>query len=415
MDDKALELYIHIPFCVRKCKYCDFLSAPASKQVQNAYMEALLREIQEKALGRHLPAQCGADCTSKKQNVTSVFIGGGTPSVVDAEWTLRLVETIRGCYQVEPDAEISMEVNPGTVSGESLEKYKRAGINRLSIGCQTTDDRELARIGRIHTFAQFLDTYRWAREAGFENVNVDLMNALPGQTLADVERNLNAILALKPMPEHISVYSLIIEEGTEFGRLWEQGELTVPDEDLERDMYWYTADRLKEQGYEHYEISNFAKPGYRCRHNCGYWERREYLGFGLGAASLYGEVRFSNTEDLTVYLNEWEQEPGAEAVGCCSNEPRCRENGTETECGNTPRLSTEDQMAETMFLGLRMADGVSKELFRQQYGISIESVYGQEIAESVAEGLLAERDGRLALTGRGLDISNYVMAKFLKE
>lgn len=406
MRGQELELYVHIPFCVQKCKYCDFLSAPASKQVQNAYMEALLKEIREKSEGRYLPGNL---------KVTSVFIGGGTPSVVDAEWIGRLMQVIGECFSLEPDAEISMEVNPGTVTGESLALYRRAGINRLSIGCQSTDDGELERIGRIHTFAQFLDTYRWARKAGFDNINVDLMNALPGQTLADAERNLERILALDPAPEHVSVYSLIVEEKTSFYEMYERGELELPDEDLEREIYWRTAGILKKHGYEHYEISNFAREGYRCRHNCGYWKRQEYLGFGIGAASLYGEVRFTNMRDLGKYLECMRTEPDAELPAETVAELNPDELMEKMSEENSGILSEADRMAETMFLGLRMSDGVDKELFEQQFGEPIEKIYGKEIAESVEEGLLEERAGRLILTKRGIDVSNYVMAKFLAE
>lgn len=373
---RELELYIHIPFCVQKCKYCDFLSAPATKQVQNAYMEALLREL------------WGADAPDAF--VTSVFIGGGTPSVVEAAWIGRLMDAVRSHYALSEDAEISMEVNPGTVTRESLTRYREAGVNRLSIGCQSACDAELARIGRIHDFSQFLDTYGWAREAGFSNVNVDLMSALPGQGMADWEHTLQSILALEPAPEHISAYSLIVEEGTAFYELYAKGQLALPDEDTEREMYWKTAEILQNAGYEHYEISNYARKGCICRHNCGYWRRTDYLGFGIGAASLYRNERFRNTDSLEEYL----------AKPLESRRDR-------------QELSLRERMAETFFLGLRMAEGVSLQEFRETYGQTAESVYGEAIRESAAEGLLEERDGRLVLTKQGVDVSNYVMAKFL--
>ncbi len=375
---RELELYLHIPFCVQKCKYCDFLSAPAEKRVQNAYMEALLLELQANG-------ETAADC-----RVVSVFIGGGTPSVVDEAWIGRLTETLRKFYSMAEDAEISMEVNPGTVTRERLAFYRAAGINRLSIGCQSADDDELKRIGRIHTFGQFQDTYVWAREAGFSNVNVDLMSALPGQTPEDWERTLHKILSLDPAPEHISAYSLLIEEGTPFYQMWQNGGLDLPDEDVEREMYWRTAKILGEAGYEHYEISNYARPGYRCRHNCGYWKRREYLGFGIGAASLMDEVRFRNGDALKRYL---------ETPGDCREEVH--------------RLSEKERMEETMFLGLRMAEGVSVREFRELFNRDIEEVYGEQITKSIKEGLLERRGDKLVLTARGVDVSNYVMAGFL--
>lgn len=371
-----LELYFHIPFCKQKCKYCDFLSAPATKQVQNAYMEALLQELRS--------------CPEEGDLITSVFIGGGTPSVVDAAWIPRLLDEVRRRFLISEDVEISMEVNPGTVTRESLELYRAAGINRLSIGCQSAENEELVRIGRIHNFSQFLDTYRWAREAGFDNINVDLMCALPRQSIEAWERTLHRILALNPAPEHISAYSLIVEEDTEFHRMYERGELELPDEDTERDMYWRTAEILRSAGYLHYEISNYAREGYVCRHNCGYWQRTDYLGFGIGAASLYHNVRFRNGDSLEHYL--------ANPLGCRQEQQV---------------LSVKEQMAETFILGLRMAEGVSLQIFRETYGRDVEEVYGNVIEESIAEGLLTEREGRLVLTERGVDISNYVMVKFI--
>ncbi|MBR1854683.1 MAG: radical SAM family heme chaperone HemW [Lachnospiraceae bacterium] len=438
---RELELYLHIPFCVRKCKYCDFLSAPADAQVQNAYMEALRREVQESADKAWVPMAEKADGADKawvpmaqkadgadmetvispgQCEVTSIYIGGGTPSVVNPAWITRLMTCIRECYSVAEQAEITLEINPGTVTRESLLQYKQTGINRLSIGCQSTDDGELARIGRIHTFAQFLDAYRWAREAGFANVNVDLMNALPGQEMADVERNLERLLMISPRPEHISVYSLIVEEETPFYQMWEKGELAVgamrlPDEELEREMYWRTAEYLKAQGYEHYEISNFALPGCESRHNCGYWERRDYLGFGLGAASLYGGMRFSNTRDLREYMAIWS---GTQGERIKAQGKRLEDRGRE----QIEQLSVQDEMEETMFLGLRMAKGVSVYRFREQFGCELEEVYGAELEESIREGLMekkvgagADRDARYVLTARGVDVSNYVMAKFLQN
>lgn len=375
-----MELYIHIPFCMQKCGYCDFLSAPATKQVQNAYMETLLGEIRLADVPDNI--------------ITSVFIGGGTPSVVDAAWIPRLMDTVRLKFPLSGDAEISMEVNPGTVTRESLELYRKAGVNRLSIGCQSADDKELARIGRIHDFSQFLDTYRWAREAGFANVNVDLMSALPGQSMGDWERTLEKILCLDPMPEHISAYSLIVEEGTAFHEQYRVGCLVLPDEDTEREMYWKTAEILQNAGYKHYEISNYARNGYICRHNCGYWQRTDYMGFGIGAASLYKNIRFRNTDSLTEYL--------ADSV-----------HGSIRDRLDIQELSVEEQMAETFILGLRMMDGVDLQGFQETYGKTAEEVYGDAIRESIEEGLLERRGSRLVLTKRGVDVSNYVMAKFL--
>ncbi|MBE5866696.1 MAG: oxygen-independent coproporphyrinogen III oxidase [Lachnospiraceae bacterium] len=375
---RELELYIHIPFCVQKCKYCDFLSAPATAQVQNAYMEALLAEIR---------AADAADCI-----VVSVFIGGGTPTAVDADWIWRLMDTVRECFELAQDAEITMEMNPGTVTAESLAIYRQAGINRLSIGCQSARDEELRAIGRIHNFAQFLDTYEKVRAAGFANVNVDLMSALPGQTLRDWEETLQKILSLNPQPEHISAYSLIVEEGTPFYEMYERGELDLPDEDTDREMYRKTAEILREHGYERYEISNYAKADFACRHNCGYWTRRDYLGFGIGAASLYNNTRFHNTTSLQAYLD---------------NSLNCRED-VET-------LNTREQMEETMFLGLRMLKGVDTQKFQENFAVTVDEIYGTQIQESISEGLMMRNESNVFLTKKGLDLSNYVMAKFLQD
>ena len=380
-----MELYFHIPFCVRKCFYCDFLSAPADGQTKTAYMEALRRETALRA-----EEYC---CDS----VTSVFIGGGTPSAVEAEEIAALLSTVRQHYPLAEDAEITIEVNPGTVTAEKLEVYRVAGINRLSIGLQSADDRELAVIGRIHTWQQFLDTYGLAVGAGYRNINIDVMSTLPGQTLESYRRTLKKILALNPQPAHISAYSLILEEGTAFWDMTQRGELALPDEDADRQMYSETKRVLAGAGYSRYEISNYAKPGHACRHNCGYWRRDEYAGFGIGAASLVRESRFRNGDSLTAYLRD--------PVGC-------REE--------LQVLSPQEQMEEFMFLGLRMTEGVSERDFEDRFGQRLADIYGGVIQANLRDGLLEWQCGeehgnarRLALTERGLDISNYVMAQFL--
>lgn len=375
---RELELYIHIPFCVQKCKYCDFLSAPATAQVQNAYMEALTEEI--KAAG------------AEGSLVVSIFIGGGTPSAVEPDQIKKVMETVKERFVLAEDAEISMEMNPGTVTQESLAIYRRAGINRISIGLQSAHNRELQKLGRIHSYEQFLDTYEKVRAAGFTNVNVDLMSALPGQTLRDWKETLSQILMLVPQPEHISAYSLIVEEGTPFYEMNEKGMLHLPDEDTDREMYWTTAEVLKAAGYEQYEISNYARAGYACKHNCGYWTRRDYIGFGIGAASLVDNIRFRNCDSIERYLQ---------------NPSGCRED--------VQRLDIREQMDETMILGLRMLEGVNCGRFQNTFGVSVEEIYQPQIEESIKQGLMMYRGEYLALTKRGLDLSNYVMAKFLGD
>ena len=382
MNQKELELYIHIPFCVKKCSYCDFLSAPATEQTKEAYMAALFAEIGGRAKDY------------KDRIVTSVFIGGGTPSLLSGDSIRQLMEHIREEFFLAPDAEITMEVNPGTVTAEKLTAFYEAGINRLSIGMQSAQEQELKILGRIHDFDGFCQVYREAVEAGFTNINVDVMSGLPGQTLASYKDTLEKVLRLEPMPQHISAYSLIVEEGTPFAAMADRGELPLPEEDTERAMYEETIEVLAGYGFHRYEISNYALDGYECRHNVGYWIRRDYLGFGIGAASLIDNVRFQNGRDLNAYL---------------AHPLACREE--------QQPLTTQEQMEETMFLGLRLIRGVSYPEFARCYGQTLEEVYGEVIARNVADGLLAVREdetGRhLMLTGRGLDVSNYVMAQFL--
>ena len=383
MNKKELELYIHIPFCVKKCSYCDFLSAPATEQTREAYMAALFAEIRGRATDY------------RGRIVTSIFIGGGTPSLLSGEQIGVLMDCIREQFCLAEDAEITMEVNPGTATAEKLRDFYHAGINRLSIGMQSARDDELKLLGRIHDFADFCQVYREAAEAGFMNLNVDVMSGLPGQTLASYRETLEKVLRLDPVPKHISAYSLIVEEGTPFAALQEKGKLPLPEEDTERAMYEETIEVLETYGFHRYEISNYAKEGWECRHNTGYWIRRDYLGFGIGAASLVDNVRFQNRRDLNAYLE---------------HPLDCREE--------EQVLTIPEQMEETMFLGLRLIRGVSYEDFKKQYGKDLEEVFGEVIAQNVADGLLTvtqtpKGDRFLALTKRGLDVSNYVMAQFL--
>ena len=379
MKKKELEIYIHIPFCVRKCQYCDFLSGPADEGPKERYMEALCREIEEKS------SRYG------EYEVTSIFFGGGTPTAVNPEALCKVLKLIKKCFDVKPSAEITMEMNPGTVTKDALCLYKAAGINRVSLGLQSTNNAELQRLGRIHTYEQFLETYKQVREVGFTNVNVDLMSALPGQDLASYKASLEKVVDLIPPPEHISAYSLIIEEGTPFYEAYEEGVLELPQEDEEREMYHRTKSYLKEQGYERYEISNYAKPGRECIHNIGYWRRTNYVGFGIGAASLVENERFSNGEALSEYLKN--------PCGCERNHQL---------------LSTEEQMEEYLFLGLRMCKGVSEKGFYEIFGKTLKQVYGQVIEKHIKNGLLEQKDEWLRLTEAGMDVSNYVMADFLE-
>ena len=373
-ENSPMEIYIHIPFCIRKCDYCDFLSGPSGSEEQADYVQALLREIQavEEGEGR---------------SVSSIFIGGGTPSVLDERLLGDILREIRNRFKMEEDVEITIEVNPGTANIGKLQAYREMGINRLSIGLQSPEDRELKILGRIHNYGQFLETYQEARTVGFDNINIDLMSAIPDQTYEGWVKNLRTVAELEP--EHISAYSLIVEEGTPFAAR----KLNLPDEDTEYNMYEATAQILKEYGFEQYEISNYARKGRECRHNVGYWTRQDYLGFGLGASSLYGKERFANTADMKKYLEN------------SKNPEKIREK--------EPSLTREDEMAEFMFLGLRMTKGISKADFQRCFGCTIESVYGEVLEKYESMELLLEKDGRIFLSREGIHVSNSIMAEFL--
>lgn len=374
---KSLELYIHIPFCVKKCAYCDFLSGPSDEKSRENYIELLCDEIKA-SKGR-----------VEAYEVSTIFFGGGTPSILRGDQIEKIMDEIRKAFELADDVEITVEMNPGTVTEEKLVAYKKAGINRLSIGLQSVHDEELRLLGRIHTFEEFLYSYELARKVGFKNINIDLISAIPGQTVESWEESLRTAIALKP--EHISAYSLIIEEGTPFYEKYggSAGENLLPTEDEEREIYWRTKKILKEAGYERYEISNYAKPGYECRHNVGYWERTPYLGFGIGAASLYEETRHANPSDLKVYSERLNEKFHAE------------------------KLSVEEQMEEFMFLGLRMMKGISKEKFVAEFRVDIEEVYENQIEKLKTLELLEENGDRIYLTEKGIDVSNAVFVEFM--
>jgi len=380
---KELELYIHIPFCVQKCHYCDFLSAPCDKGLREAYVKSLCRKI------------CSYQELAKAYHVVSIFFGGGTPSVLEVDQTRSILVAIKETFEIDVNAEITTELNPGTVTEEKLCAYKEMGINRLSIGLQSVKDQELRLLGRIHTFEEFKKTYQMAREIGFDNLNIDLISAIPGQTVESWRETLETVALL--LPEHISAYSLIIEEGTRFYELYgETGsqnhtEAVLPDEESERKMYQDTKNILEKYGYHRYEISNYAQIGYECKHNLGYWERRDYLGIGLGAASLMDNVRWNETSEMEEFLlSELPMRTGKEA------------------------LDRIEQMEEFMFLGLRKTTGVSKIKFFEIFGKTMEEVYGAEIERLCGQGLLELGGDLVKLTEHGIDVSNYVMSEFIK-
>lgn len=324
-----------------------------------------------------------------KNQVCTIFFGGGTPSILQGEQIKKIMDSAREVFDLTDDVEITMEVNPGTITLEKLNGYKEAGVNRLSMGLQSVHNEELKLLGRIHTYEEFLRSYEMARQAGFENINIDLISAIPGQTVKSWTESLRTIAALEP--EHISAYSLIIEEGTPFYEKYgeDAGSGLLPSEEDEREMYWQTKLILKDAGYERYEISNYAKPGYECKHNVGYWKRTPYLGFGIGAASFYNEARHANPSDIEEYPHDFEGKFTAE------------------------KLSREEQIEEFMFLGLRMVRGISKQKFQDSFGKEIEAVYGKQMKKLKNLELLEEKDGRIYLTEKGIDVSNSIFVEFM--
>ena len=393
-----VSVYLHFPFCIRKCRYCDFLSGPAGEEEREEYISLLCREIKLRAGELLSPAGTALP-------VDTIFVGGGTPSLMTPAQAFRVMDAVRSSYSVCDDAEISMEVNPGTADAEKLAAFKEAGFNRLSIGVQSFDDAELRLLGRIHTAAQARKVFEAARSAGFENVNLDLMSGLPGQNMEAWSRTLKEAVSLQP--EHLSAYSLIIEEGTPFSSMLDAGKLPdLPSEEEDRRIYHFTKQFLAENGYLRYEISNYAREGYECRHNCGYWTGHAYLGMGLGSSSYLGEERFRNPNKMDVYLN---------AINA-GNLPALR-------C-ERQILTADDKMEEFMFLGLRMAEGISEREFERRFGVRLEDKFGDVLRRHLAQKVIrrisstgdstdGRNDIRIALTEYGMDVANYVMADYM--
>ena len=371
---RALALYLHIPFCAAKCAYCDFASYPNRQDVWRGYMDALLDELR------------GWRLALEDRELATVFIGGGTPSLLPAGEIARLMDGVRQCALVRGDAEITMEANPGTLTPEKLKSCRVAGVNRLSLGAQAMDDRLLRSLGRIHTAKDVAEAVDLARRAGFDNVSLDLMYALPGQSMDDWARTLDAALALAP--EHLSAYSLIVEEGTPLADRVARGMLTVPDDDATVDMQRMAVERLAGAGFERYEISNYARKGRECRHNIVYWQRGDYLGVGCAAHSLMDGVRFENPRGLEEYL---------------SGQRRM----------NAVRLTREDAMEETLMLSTRMCRGMDLDAYRREFGEDFCMGRERKLAELARMGLLVCEDGFLRLTQRGMEVQNAVVVELL--
>lgn len=401
----GLEIYIHIPFCVKKCDYCDFLSAPADLETKEKYVEALINELK---LNKNKMSEYVVD---------TVFIGGGTPSLLEENQISKIMSVLRDNCNMSENPEITIECNPGTITESKLLEYKKSGINRISFGLQSANDEELKSIGRIHNYAGFLESYNLARKCGFDNINVDLMSALPGQTLKSYEETLNKVVRLEP--EHISAYSLIVEENTlMYDRVKKaqiKGINILPDEESERKMYYLTNNILRSNGYRKYEISNYSKPGKECKHNIGYWQRKEYLGFGIGAASLYKENRYNNISDINKYIEVLTNNIKENSINNVGNssEVENQVNILNSIVKNLQQLTERDRMEEFMFLGLRMMEGVSMEKFEQYFGKTYMEVYGKVQKRMEDKRFLINDNGYVKLTEFGIDLSNYVMSEFL--
>ena len=380
MDKKEIGMYIHIPFCKQKCNYCDFCSYSDKTQWIVRYIQWLNVEIEE--VGKQNPFL-----------VKTIYIGGGTPSFIDSKFIVQLLHTIQINYEVSDQAEITIEVNPGTVDHSKLEDYLNCGINRLSIGLQSTYDGLLKQIGRIHTYQEFLDTYYAARQVGFTNINVDLMLGLPNQTLQEIENSVEEVIGLEP--EHISIYSLIVEEGTKLEKQLQEKEIELPEEELERIMYWKVKNLLEKQGYIHYEISNFAKSGYESQHNLDCWNQKEYIGFGVAAHSYTDGVRYSNVEKVEEYVQNYEK------------------NRQENNFIFHEKQDKEAMQKEYMMLGLRKIQGVSVQEFKNKFIENPIFLYHSELEKLVEEDLLEVDGDYIRLTPKGFDFANLVWEEFV--
>lgn len=372
---REIALYIHIPFCKQKCLYCDFTSFAKLDGYMEEYIDALNKEIIDRCKG---------------YKIKSLFIGGGTPTYLDDVSLQKLMNIIKK-LDFTGNVEKSMECNPGTVDKNKLEIIKEGGINRLSFGLQTTKNSLLKKIGRIHSYEEFKKNYKLAREIGFNNINIDIMFGLPDQSLEDYEESLNEIADLQP--EHISAYSLIIEEGTPFYKLFQDNKLNLPNEDTERDMYSNTKKNLQAKGYIQYEISNYAKDGMECFHNKVYWKVEEYIGVGLGASSFIDNKRIKNIENLDEYIDK------VKNAKCIFEEVYVNTN--------------KDNIEEFMFMGLRMIKGIEEKEFQKRFGVSVDSVYEEVLNNNINKGLLERAKGRIYLTEKGIELSNYVMSDMI--
>ena len=377
MKNKEIGIYVHIPFCKRKCDYCDFISFSNKDSKIQEYIEAVKKEIELQKI---------------KSEITTIYVGGGTPSYIESKYIKEIIEEIKK-KNVSNDAEITIEINPGTVTLEKLRDYKESGINRLSIGLQTTQNELLKQIGRIHDFEQFIETYKMARKEGFKNINVDLMLGLPNQRIKDLKDSLEKVIELQP--EHISVYSLIVEEGTPICNKIEKGDLELPEEELERNMYWYVKNTLELNGYKHYEISNFARKGYESKHNLNCWNQKEYVGIGLAAHSYRDITRYSNTEQMGEYIRNVKNQ-------------NLERNRIIHEI-----QKEDDTKKEYMILGLRQIDGIKISKFKEKFGDNPIYLFRNELKKLSDENLIYVDEDNIKLTNKGIDFANLVWEEFV--
>lgn len=375
MSNNEIGIYVHIPFCAKKCLYCDFISYENKSELIEKYVNTLKQEIVNYK-------------NDNKYKISTIYIGGGTPSFINSKYIIQIIEIIRNKFEFIKNAEITIEVNPGTATEDKLYDYKKCGINRISIGLQSTDNKILKQIGRIHTYEQFIETYNLARKVGVKNINIDLMLALPNQTLAILEDGINKVTELNP--EHISIYSLILEESTPLYKLVEDKKINLLDDETERKMYWMMKKKLEERGYKHYEISNFAKQGYESRHNTDCWNQKEYIGFGAAAHSYINGIRYSNTEDLYKYIKDYKDTQVIHEI-----------------------QNKEEQMKEYMILGLRKIEGVQISEFKNKFIQNPLYVFMHELDKLVKEELIEIDVNNIKLTNKGLDLANIVWKEFV--
>ncbi len=381
---KKMGVYIHIPFCKQKCYYCDFISYSNKEDYFDKYIQSLIEEMNN-------------FFNDNIVEIATIYIGGGTPSLIDAKYIEKVISVFQEKNLLKNTKEITIEVNPGTVNEEKLKIYKKIGINRLSIGLQSTDNNMLKQIGRIHSYEEFLTTYKLARSVGFDNINVDLMIGLPNQKVSHIKNSLEKIVGLKPVePEHISVYSLIVEDNTPIEKMLNTGKLKLPDEEIERNMYWYVKNFLELNGYKHYEISNFAKKGYESKHNLDCWNQKEYIGLGVAAHSYIGDIRFGNTGSIEEYVKNCE-------------------NGEFTKNRIIDEVENDvfGKEQEFMLIGLRKIDGVSIQDFKNKFGENPIFIFKDELNKLVDDGLIVVDLDKIRLTNRGLDLANIVWEEFV--